>query len=116
MEIPQKSITLKSITLTKAEAATRQIDAPIEALLHDRFDVEITLAGAAEDMIDSSVEPFRCPLLRTLTHEAANPPMTQPMSVNAKQNYPQRVARIPPREAPTGLLFLVSGAAKLQWG
>ena len=54
MEIPQENITLKSITLTKTEAAIRQIDASIEALLHDRFDVAITLAGAAEDMIDSS--------------------------------------------------------------
>jgi hypothetical protein len=55
MEIPQESITLKSITLTKADAATRQIDAAIEALLHDRFDIAITLAGAAEDMIAAAL-------------------------------------------------------------
>jgi hypothetical protein len=36
MEIPQESITLKSITLTKAEAAIRQIDAAIGALLIGR--------------------------------------------------------------------------------
>ena len=51
MEIPQKSITLKSITLTNAEAATRQIEAATEALSHDGFDIGITLAGAAEGII-----------------------------------------------------------------
>jgi len=43
MEIPQKSITLKSTMVAKAEAATRQIEAAIEALSHDGFDIAITL-------------------------------------------------------------------------
>jgi hypothetical protein len=46
MEIPQKSITLKGTTVAKAEAATRQIEAVIEPLSHDGFDIAITLAGA----------------------------------------------------------------------
>ena len=43
MEIPQKSITLKSTMVAQAEAATRQIEAAIEALSHDGFDIAITL-------------------------------------------------------------------------
>lgn len=40
------------ITVTKSEAATRQIEAAIDALRRGDFDIAITLAGAAEDMID----------------------------------------------------------------
>jgi hypothetical protein len=47
MQIPDRSL-----VLSKAESATRQIEAAIEALLHGRFDVAITLAGAAEDWGD----------------------------------------------------------------
>ena len=47
MEVPNSTL-----TLTKAEAATRQVEAAIEALLQGRFDVAVTLAGAAEGMIE----------------------------------------------------------------
>ena len=48
MDIPERSL-----ILTKAEAATRQVEGAIEALVRGHFDIAITLAGAAEDMIDS---------------------------------------------------------------
>lgn len=38
------------ITFTKKQAAFRQIEAAIDALLEDKFDIAITLAGAAEGM------------------------------------------------------------------
>jgi hypothetical protein len=41
-----------AITLSKSEAATRQIEAAIEALLRGDYDIAITLAGAAEDMFE----------------------------------------------------------------
>ena len=40
------------LKLTKGEAATRQIEAAIAALVRGHFDIAITLASAAEDMID----------------------------------------------------------------
>ena len=55
MEIPQKSITLKSTMVAKAEAATRQIEAVIEPLSHDGFDIAITLAGADRCALSKSV-------------------------------------------------------------
>jgi hypothetical protein len=42
----------KGLTLTKEEAATRQTNAAIEAFTRGDFDIAITLAGAAEDLID----------------------------------------------------------------
>jgi hypothetical protein len=36
----------------KIEAATRQVEAAIAALVRGHFDIAITLAGAAEEMID----------------------------------------------------------------
>lgn len=39
------------LTLTKIEAATRQVECAVEALVRGHFDVAITLAGAAEGMI-----------------------------------------------------------------
>ena len=47
MEVPDRSL-----TLTKTQAATRQVEAAIDALERGDFDVAVTLAGAAEDMID----------------------------------------------------------------
>jgi hypothetical protein len=47
MEVPDRPL-----NLTKVEAAIRQVEAAIEALERGDFDVAITLAGAAEDMID----------------------------------------------------------------
>ena len=41
-----------TLTLTKMEAAARQTEAAIEALIRGEFDIAITLAGAAEGMID----------------------------------------------------------------
>jgi hypothetical protein len=41
-----------SLTLTKAQAAIRQIEAAIAALERGHFDVAVTLAGAAEGMFD----------------------------------------------------------------
>jgi hypothetical protein len=46
MDVPQEPL-----TLTKAEAATRQTEAAIEALIRGDFDIAITLAGAAEGML-----------------------------------------------------------------
>jgi|SRR5215475_4859819 len=43
-----------SLFLTLEMAATRQIDAAIDALEAGNFDVALTLAGAAEDMIKRS--------------------------------------------------------------
>ena len=40
------------LTLSKAEAAARQVEGAIEALVRGHFDIAITLAGAAEDMLD----------------------------------------------------------------
>ncbi|SCW56384.1 hypothetical protein [Ancylobacter rudongensis] len=40
------------LTLTREQAATRQIEAAIAALEYGGFDVAITLAGAAEGMFD----------------------------------------------------------------
>jgi hypothetical protein len=47
MEVPDCSL-----TLTKAEAATRQVEAAIEALARGQLDAAVTLADAAEGMID----------------------------------------------------------------
>ena len=41
----------KGLTLTKEEAATRQTNAAIEAFARGDFDIAITLAGAAEDLL-----------------------------------------------------------------
>jgi hypothetical protein len=40
--------------VTKAEAATRQVEAAIAALVLSDFDIAVTLAGAAEGMIERS--------------------------------------------------------------
>jgi hypothetical protein len=40
------------LSLTKIEAATRQTEAAIEAFVRGDFDIAITLAGAAEGMIE----------------------------------------------------------------
>jgi hypothetical protein len=40
------------LTLTKTEGATRQTDAAIDAFFRGNFDIAITLAGAAEGMIE----------------------------------------------------------------
>jgi hypothetical protein len=45
---PSVQIPDPPLTLTKAEAATRQVEAAIEALERGNFDIAITLAGAAE--------------------------------------------------------------------
>lgn len=47
MEIPERPL-----TLTKAMAAVRQVEAAIDALERGDFDIAITLAGAAEGMFD----------------------------------------------------------------
>ena len=47
MQVPDKPL-----NLTKIEAATRQVEAAIDALGRGDFDIAITLAGAAEDMFD----------------------------------------------------------------
>jgi hypothetical protein len=49
MQIPKGML-----TLTKAEAATRQVEAAIAALCVGHFDLAVTLAGAAEGMFDRS--------------------------------------------------------------
>jgi hypothetical protein len=41
-----------TLTLTKIQGATRQIDAAIDAFVRGDFDLAITLAGAAEGMIE----------------------------------------------------------------
>jgi hypothetical protein len=46
----------KGLTLTKEEAATRQTNAAIEAFTRGDFDIAITLAGAAEDLINREVK------------------------------------------------------------
>jgi hypothetical protein len=53
MQIPDRSL-----LLTKVEAATRQIEAAIEALARGDFDIVITLAGVAEGMIEKSTSLF----------------------------------------------------------
>ncbi|WP_029084351.1 hypothetical protein [Bradyrhizobium sp. th.b2] len=40
------------LELTVSEAATRQVDAAIDALERGKFDIALTLAGAAEGMIE----------------------------------------------------------------
>jgi hypothetical protein len=47
MEIP-----IGTLKLTLVEAATRQTDAAIDALQRGEYDVAVTLAGAAEGMIE----------------------------------------------------------------
>jgi hypothetical protein len=47
MEIP-----IGALKLTLVEAATRQTDAAIDALQRGEYDVAVTLAGAAEGMIE----------------------------------------------------------------
>ena len=46
------------LKLSKADAAIRQVGAAIDALERGDFDVAITLAGAAEDMIDRAGSLF----------------------------------------------------------
>ena len=46
-----------SIVLTKAEASRRHIEAAIKAFEEERFDVAITLAGAAEGMAPKTTAP-----------------------------------------------------------
>jgi predicted alpha-1,6-mannanase (GH76 family) len=45
-------VALGSLHLSLVEAATRQIDAAIDALQSGQYDIAITLAGAAEGMIE----------------------------------------------------------------
>jgi hypothetical protein len=42
----------KTMTLTKAESALRQVNAAIEAFWRGDFDIAITLSGAAEGMLE----------------------------------------------------------------
>jgi len=42
----------RALILTKAEAATRQVESAIDALDRGDFDVAVTLAGAAEGMFE----------------------------------------------------------------
>jgi hypothetical protein len=42
------------LTISKADGASRQVDAAINALEHGDFDIAITLAGAAEGMFEST--------------------------------------------------------------
>jgi hypothetical protein len=42
----------RSLTITKAEGASRQVDEAINALERGDFDIAVTLAGAAEGMFD----------------------------------------------------------------
>jgi hypothetical protein len=42
----------RTLTVTKEQAATRQVVAAIEAFGRGDYDVATTLAGAAEDMIE----------------------------------------------------------------
>jgi hypothetical protein len=49
MDIP-----VATLHVTKVDAATRQTDAAIEALVRGDFDIAITLAGAAEGMFARS--------------------------------------------------------------
>jgi hypothetical protein len=44
----------RALTITKAEGATRQVEEAIRALQRGDFDVAITLAGAAEGMLERS--------------------------------------------------------------
>jgi hypothetical protein len=56
MTLPETPMTVEigSLHLTLVSAATRQIDAAIDALTRGDFDIALTLAGAAEGMIKSS--------------------------------------------------------------
>lgn len=45
-------VPLHNLKITKTEAATRQIDRAIDALILGEFDIAITLAGAAEGMFE----------------------------------------------------------------
>ena len=47
MQVPNRVL-----TVSKSEAATRQVAAAIEALVRGDFDIAITLAGAAEGMFE----------------------------------------------------------------
>ena len=54
----------KPVQITKVEAATRQVEAAIEAFRKGDFDIAITLAGAAEGIAATrcnfrGVEPLR---------------------------------------------------------
>jgi hypothetical protein len=64
MEAPDRPL-----NLTKVEAAIRQVEAAIEALERGDFDVAITLAGAAEDMIDRPGSLFAYHQSRTKNYE-----------------------------------------------
>ena len=44
----------RPLTFTKAEAAGRHVEGAVEALVRGHFDIAITLAGAAEGMLDGS--------------------------------------------------------------
>ena len=58
-----------NLTVTKIEAATRQTEAAIEAFARGDFDIAITLAGAAEGMIQRD-GPHMFPFLRDLPRVA----------------------------------------------
>jgi hypothetical protein len=47
MDVPKRVL-----TISKAEGASRQVDEAIRALQRGDFDVAVTLAGAAEGMLD----------------------------------------------------------------
>jgi hypothetical protein len=47
-------VTADHLTVGKEQAAARQVDAAIDALTRGDFDIAITLAGAAEGMLDRS--------------------------------------------------------------
>jgi hypothetical protein len=52
-----------SVVLTKSEASRRHIEAAIKAFEEERFDVAITLAGAAEGMAPETTGPALFPFL-----------------------------------------------------
>jgi hypothetical protein len=57
-------VPIKPFTITKIEGAIRQIEAAIDALTHGDFDVAITLAGAAEGMLERQAEKDMFSFLR----------------------------------------------------
>jgi hypothetical protein len=56
-----------TLSLTKIEGATRQTNAAIEAFVCGHFDIAITLAGAAEGMLERE-GPHMFPFLRDSPH------------------------------------------------
>ena len=108
----------RTLILTKIEAATRQADAAIVAFTHGDFDIAITLAGAAEGMLEREGTHMFSFMRDSPRVQDAE---TREWIANPKPRK-RLVGSIPPRSGPTELsierghaaIMIARAASKLE--